>query len=107
MSDYAKLLTKEGILYTEKHRGSCTHSWDSGWVPDALAALRQDSIKFRPDDNNLPLAGQVPAAPMSPRVIAGIAFGALVVLVVIAGLGWLLWRKRTRFKPRRARPKLP
>jgi hypothetical protein len=104
MSNYAKLLTKEGIAYTREAPTSMHHNWDSGWVPYALAALRQDSIKFRPDDNNLPLAGQVPAAPMSPLVIA---FGALVVLVVIAGLGWLLWRKRTRFKPRRARPKLP
>ena len=104
MSNYAKLLTKEGIVYTREAPRFMSHTWDSGWVPDALAALRQDSIKFRPDDSNLPSAGQVPAAPMSPRVIA---FGALVVLVVIAGLGWLLWRKRTRFRPRRARPKLP
>ncbi len=104
MSNYAKLLTKEGIAYTREAPRFMNHSWNSGWVPDALAALRQDSIKFRPDGSNLPSAGQVPAAPMSPRVIA---FGALVVLVVITGLGWLLWRKRTRFKPRRARPKLP
>lgn len=104
MSNYAKLLTKEGIAYTREAPTSMAHTWNSGWIPYALAALRQDSIKFRPDDGNLPLAGQVPAASMSPRVIAGIAFGALVV---IAGLGWLLWRKRTRFKPRRTRPKLP
>ena len=97
MANYAKLLTKEGIIYSREAPGFMPHTWDSGWVPYALAALRQDSIKFRPDDSNPPPAGQVPAAPMSPRVIA---FGALVVLVVIAGLGWLLWRKRTRFKPR-------
>ena len=104
MANYAKLLTKEGIIYTREAPRFAYHTWDSGWVPYALAALRQDSIKYRPDDNNLPLAGQVPAASMSPGVIA---FGALVVLVVIAGLGWLVWRKRTRFKPRRARPKVP
>ena len=57
MSDYAKLLTKEGIAYTRQKPTFMYHGWDSGWVPVALAALRQDSIKFRPDDNNLPLAG--------------------------------------------------
>ena len=50
MSDYAKLLTKEGILYTREVPRFMFHSWDSGWVPDALAALRQDSINFRPDN---------------------------------------------------------
>jgi hypothetical protein len=30
------------------------HSWNTGWVPIALAALRQDSIKFRPADVNRP-----------------------------------------------------
>ena len=49
MSDYAKLLTKEGILYTKEAPRFMSHNWDSGWVPIALAALRQDSIKFRPE----------------------------------------------------------
>ena len=69
MANYAKLLTKEGIIYSREAPGFMP-TWDSGWVPYALAALRQDSIKFRPDDSNPPPAGQVPAAPMSPRVIA-------------------------------------
>jgi hypothetical protein len=60
MSNYAKLLTKEGIAYTREAPRFMSHSWDSGWVPDALAALRQDSIKFRPDDN-LPSADGVPS----------------------------------------------
>ncbi len=47
MSDYARLLTKEGILYTEEASRPISHSWDSGWVPDALAALEQDSTKLR------------------------------------------------------------
>jgi hypothetical protein len=47
MSDYAKLLTKEGIVYTGEKPLSISHSWNSGWVPLALAALRQDSIKFQ------------------------------------------------------------
>lgn len=47
MSDYAKLLSKEGILYTREAPRFMYHSWDTGWVPDALAALRQDSINFK------------------------------------------------------------
>ena len=94
MSDYAKLLTKEGIAYTRQAPQFMLHRWDSGWIPIALVALRHDSINFRQDDNDLPPAGQAAAAPMSGRAIAGIAFGALVLLVVIAGLGWLLWRRR-------------
>ena len=51
ISNYAKLLTKEGILYTRETPERILHSWDSGWVPAALAALRQDSINLRQDDN--------------------------------------------------------
>ena len=94
MSDYAKLLSKEGIAYTRQAPQFMFHRWDSGWIPIALVALRHDSINFRPDDNDLPPAGQAAAASMSGRAIAGIAVGALVLLVVIAGLGWLLWRRR-------------
>jgi len=61
MSNYAKLLTKEGIAYTREAPRFMYHIWNSGWVPDALAALRQDSIKFRPDDSNLPSAGHAPS----------------------------------------------
>jgi hypothetical protein len=46
MSDYATLLTKVGIRFTKEAAVSIPHSWDSGWVPDALAALRQDSIEL-------------------------------------------------------------
>ena len=46
MSDYAKLLVRVGIRYTREAPRSIRHSWSSGWVPDALAALRQDSIEF-------------------------------------------------------------
>jgi hypothetical protein len=49
MPDYARLLTKEGILYTRQKPTFMYHGWDSGWVPIALAALREDSITFRPD----------------------------------------------------------
>ena len=47
MSDYAKLLAKTGIRFTREAPRSVAHRWNSGWVPDALAALRQDSIEFR------------------------------------------------------------
>jgi len=47
VSDYAELLTKEGILYTRQAPPLLPHQWDSGWVPEAVAALEQDSIKFR------------------------------------------------------------
>jgi Putative esterase len=46
MSDYAKLLAKTGILFTREAPRFMRHSWDSGWVPDALAALRHDSIEL-------------------------------------------------------------
>jgi hypothetical protein len=46
MAYYAKLLTKEGILYTREAPRFMPHMWDSGWVPDAVAALEQDSIKL-------------------------------------------------------------
>ena len=46
MSDYAKLLAKVGILFTREAPRFMRHSWNSGWVPDALTALRQDSIEL-------------------------------------------------------------
>ncbi len=47
MSLYAKLLTKEGILYTKEAPRFMSHNWDSGWVPIALVALEHDSISLR------------------------------------------------------------
>lgn len=61
MSDYAKLLSKEGILFTREAPRFMFHSWDSGWVPVALAALRQDSINFRPDASSPRPPGQGPS----------------------------------------------
>lgn len=46
MSDYAKLLAKLGILFTREALRFMRHNWDSGWIPDALAALRHDSIEL-------------------------------------------------------------
>jgi hypothetical protein len=43
VTDYNTLLTSEGILHTLGPMQPIAHSWDSGWVPAALAALYQDS----------------------------------------------------------------
>ena len=47
VASYATLLTKEGLLYTRQASQLMPHRWDSGWVPEAVAALEQDSIKIR------------------------------------------------------------
>jgi hypothetical protein len=47
MSNYARLLTQEGIRHTTESSSPMRHSWTSGWVPIALAALWHDSIEFR------------------------------------------------------------
>ncbi len=45
VSDYDALLTSEGILHTTGPSQLISHGWDSGWVPEALAGLYQDSIQ--------------------------------------------------------------
>lgn len=51
MSDYSKLLAKSGIRFTREAPRFMRHNWDSGWVPDALAALRQGSIGLHGSQN--------------------------------------------------------
>ena len=46
MSDYDSLLTSEGIVHSTENPQSMTHSWDSGWLPLALAALYADSTNL-------------------------------------------------------------
>ena len=46
MSDYNTLLTSEGIAHTTETPQLMAHRWDSGWLPIALAALRQDSTNL-------------------------------------------------------------
>jgi len=46
ISDYDSLLTSEGIPHTTRTPQQAAHRWDSGWVPQALAALYQDSINL-------------------------------------------------------------
>jgi predicted transcriptional regulator len=46
VSDYDALLTSEGIQHTLGPMQPIAHTWDSGWVPAALAALYQDSIQL-------------------------------------------------------------
>ena len=45
VSDYDALLTSEGIVHTVSPSQQIAHRWDSGWVPQALAALEQDSTQ--------------------------------------------------------------
>jgi hypothetical protein len=47
VASYARLLANEGLLYTRQAPRSIPHRWDAGWVPDAVAALEQESIKIR------------------------------------------------------------
>ena len=44
MTDYDSLLTVEGIAHTTETPTPMVHSWDSGWVPLALAGLEQESL---------------------------------------------------------------
>jgi hypothetical protein len=44
VSDFDQLLTAEGVLHSTETPTSMAHTWTSGWVPLALAALYQDSI---------------------------------------------------------------
>jgi hypothetical protein len=46
MSDYDALLTSEGMAHTTGPSQYLAHSWDSGWIPAALAALYQDSLAY-------------------------------------------------------------
>ena len=48
MSDYDALLTSEGIAHTTETPTDMGHSWDSGWVSIAMAALYQDSTNLSP-----------------------------------------------------------
>jgi hypothetical protein len=46
LADYDKLLTSAGILHTMGPSVEMAHKWGSGWVPEALAALHQDSTQL-------------------------------------------------------------
>jgi hypothetical protein len=48
MADYESLLTSQGVVYTAGPMQLVAHSWDSGWVPAAVAALYQDSLSLPP-----------------------------------------------------------
>jgi len=61
VSDYDTLLNSEGIPHTTETPQSMAHRWDSGWVPIALAALRQDSINLPPVGLGAPSGANNPA----------------------------------------------
>ena len=44
--DYASRLDSAGVVFADETPTQMAHRWDSGWVPDALAALHQDSISL-------------------------------------------------------------
>lgn len=93
MSDYAKLLTKEGMLYTKEAPANMYHMWDSGWVPIALAALRHDSIRFQQNNVNPP-----PAAHGSSQAGNDAVRGVLWLLVVAATGAAVIFLLRWRNK---------
>jgi hypothetical protein len=45
-SDYAALLTTEGIQHLTETPTQMSHTWTSGWVPLAMAGLYQDSLNL-------------------------------------------------------------
>ena len=62
ISDYDALLSSEGIAHTTEIPQEMAHRWDSGWVPLALEALKEDSIDMRCLGHpRLCITGQVPA----------------------------------------------
>ena len=46
VNDYDSRLTAAGILHTTDMSQASAHSWDSGWVAGALAALYEDSTQL-------------------------------------------------------------
>ena len=46
VSDYDALLTSEGVQHTVGPSVDMAHTWDSGWVPAALAGLYADSLNL-------------------------------------------------------------
>jgi hypothetical protein len=46
MADYDALLTAQGIQHSTETPTAMTHTWTSGWVPIALAALDADSLNL-------------------------------------------------------------
>jgi len=48
VEDFDALLTSKGMAHTTPPEVQRTHSWDSGWVSDALAGLHQESVALPP-----------------------------------------------------------
>jgi Putative esterase len=93
MSNYASLLTKEGILYTRQAPQPMSHNWTSGWLPIALTALRHDSVKL-PQSHTIKLPEPTNSAGhgVSPYLIAV----AVLVALALCGLaGWALGRRQS------------
>jgi len=93
MSNYASLLTKEEILYTRQAPQSMSHSWTSGWVPIALAALRHDSMRL-PQSHTIKLQEKKNSAAGNAVLPYLIAAAVLVALALCGLAGWALGRRR-------------
>jgi Putative esterase len=94
MSNYASLLTKEEILYTRQAPQSMSHSWTSGWVPIALAALRHDSMRL-PQSHTIKLQEKKNSAAGNSVLPYLIAAAVLVALALCGLAGWALGRRRS------------
>ena len=93
MSNYASLLTKEEILYTRQAPQSMSHSWTSGWVPIALAALRHDSMRL-PQSHTIKVQEKKNSAAGNAVLPYLIAAAVLVALALCGLAGWALGRRR-------------
>jgi hypothetical protein len=76
VSDYDAMLTSAGIVHSTGTTQCLAHRWDSGWMPDALAALYQDSINLHlycvsSDDLRTASGGADALAPQAGRLDAG------------------------------------
>ncbi|HXZ45973.1 MAG TPA: alpha/beta hydrolase-fold protein [Pseudolabrys sp.] len=48
IEDFDTLLTLKGMVHTTAPEVQRTHAWNTGWVPDALAGLHQESVALPP-----------------------------------------------------------
>jgi hypothetical protein len=87
IADYDALLTNEGVLHTTGPSVLMAHSWDGGWVPEALAALAADSTELGVTAGPPEATPETSAAVLFP--VSGLLFG---------GVGYCLYRTRRRSK---------
>lgn len=92
ISDYDALLTSEGILHTTGPSTLMSHSWDGGWVPEALAALEADSTQL----------GSTNPPDAAPEASAAVLFPVSALL--LGGAFYSISRTRPRVRLRVGSP---